>query len=40
VAEILNKKNELESIRQKGRNHIIDNFDWELIALKYRQLLK
>lgn len=39
VIDIISNKDKYEYIRQKGRRYAVNNFDWKIIALKYKELL-
>jgi hypothetical protein len=39
VLDIIHNKNKYEGLRQKGRDYAVNNLDWNIIALKYNELL-
>ncbi len=39
IIEVINNKEKFLFVKNNGRNHIVDNFDWEIIKYKYINLI-
>lgn len=39
VIDVINNKNRYEGLRRKGRDYAVSNLDWNIIGLKYKDLL-
>ena len=39
IIEVLENKNELNSIRENARKYALENFDWEIVKDRYLKLL-